>query len=142
MRPISERYHGEVGMVQTGMVDEPDDAARIRAELENLSREPFRRELETLLANPTDPAALKAWANKSPDRRGQLLAILGRLSGYTEKLEVDATVASLSVSVKQMSDMELEQRLAALEAELNALQEPERKSLQAAPRRKRLASGQ
>ena len=79
-------------------------ASRIRAELETLSRRPFVEELATLLAHPTDPKAMQRWANRSPDRRAQALAILGRLAGYTEKVQVSH---SLTVRIQEMSDAEL-----------------------------------
>ncbi len=135
------------------MADDLNDRDAIRAALENMSRLPFRRELAVLLENPTDPEALKAWANKSPDRRGQLLAILGRLSGYTEKLELDSDV-SITARIQEMSMSQLMAEIARMEAKIGvpprltpeeweewkqwkALQaSPEQKALKPAPKRK------
>jgi hypothetical protein len=78
----------------------------IEAEINAQSRGPFRRTLAKHLraAEATPDAALQAFAEKHPDRHAQSAAIYGRLSGYTEKLEVDTHVA---VQIAELSDAEL-----------------------------------
>jgi hypothetical protein len=88
------------------------DNDAVRAELDTLSRDPFRDVLGEILSNRPSPEALQNLAQRNPDRWGQLLAIVGRLSGFTEKLEVQANVTT---SVNDMSDSELQLRLEELE---------------------------
>ncbi len=89
---------------------------QIREQLESLSRRPFRTVLARLLdCAPTD-AAMVAQAEKNPDRWGQTVALLARLSGYNEKLEVEG---SLTMRVQDLSDAELTAQLAAYQATLD-----------------------
>jgi hypothetical protein len=78
----------------------------IEAEIDAQSRGPFRRTLAKHLraAEATPDTALRTFAEKHPDRLAQSAAIYGRLSGYTEKLEVDTHVA---MQIAQLSDAEL-----------------------------------
>lgn len=80
------------------------DSATLHAELENLSRGPFRRVLAKLLENAPSASAISEQAEKHPDRWGQLTAIIARLGGYNEKLEVEG---SLNLRIQGLSDSEL-----------------------------------
>jgi len=74
----------------------------IAQQLEALDRAPFRRMLAEVLGVKPTRAALAKFANKSPDRWAQALAILAQLSGYERgvlKLEL--------TSIQGMSDIEL-----------------------------------
>ena len=84
------------------------DKEKIREELERLSRQPFRDMLSLLLSANLTQEDIDAFAKKSPDRLAQSIAIMGRLSGYNEKLEIEA---DLSTSLTQLSDMEMQNRL-------------------------------
>jgi hypothetical protein len=88
------------------------NADEVRAALDQQSRDPFRDLLADVLGSAPAPEAMHALAQRNPDRYGQLLAIVARLAGYNEKLEVEANVTT---RVKDMSDAELELRLAELE---------------------------
>ena len=90
------------------------DASEIEAHLNAMSRQPFRELLGTLLGAFPDPETLAEWAKKSPDRYAQALAILGRLSGYTEKSEVFHEVRDYS----HMSDAELMAEIETMDGEL------------------------
>jgi hypothetical protein len=67
-------------------------------------RDPFVEELARWLGVNLTEAELRSFAVKSPDRWSQGIAILGRLAGYTDKLEIRTEFASLDA----MSDGELE----------------------------------
>jgi hypothetical protein len=80
------------------------DHEQLAAELENLSRGPFRRVLAKLLENAPSDESIAAQATKNPDRWAQTVALIARLGGYNEKLEVEG---SLNLKVQQLSDSEL-----------------------------------
>ena len=80
------------------------DGSLIAAELENLSRGPFRRILAKLLECAPSDTAITSQAEKNPDRWAQTVALIARLGGYNEKLEVEG---SLNLKVQQLSDSEL-----------------------------------
>jgi hypothetical protein len=72
---------------------------------------------QILNCGPTDEAIVNL-AERNPDRWGQLLAIVARLGGYTEKLEVEASV---SVSINAMSDAELTAEIASFDTSMDGL---------------------
>ncbi len=88
---------------------------QIREQLESLSRRPFRTVLARLLDCAPSEEAMIAQAEKNPDRWGQTVALLARLSGYNERLEVEG---SLTMRVADLSDAELTAQLAAYQATL------------------------
>jgi len=109
----------------TGQISLPPDPAReaaalrTLAEIGTLSRAPFRRILSRYVEAAPDLNALAAQDEKHPDRWAQGLAIVGRLAGYSERVEVEG---SLDVHhLHQLSDLELEARLQELDAKLKAL---------------------
>ncbi len=81
-----------------------------------LSRSPFRDKVAEILLNGPSAGAIGALAEKNPDRWGQLLAILARLAGYTEKLEVEGT---LTHRIEDLSDAQLEAELASMRGRLH-----------------------
>jgi len=84
----------------------------VSKEIQELNRSPFRVELARLLdCAPTDEA-LRTFATKSPDRWAQAIAILSRLSGFSEK---HITEHNVNVVIATLSDAELNDRLAMLE---------------------------
>ena len=87
----------------------------VAAALEARSREPFVDVLAQFMTAVPDPEAIKAFAEKHPDRWAQAAAAFGRLAGYHQKLEVDT---SLGKAVSQMSDMELMERFQEAQAQL------------------------
>ena len=91
--------------------------AEVAAALEARSREPFSDILASILAAEPDPEAIKTFADKYPDRWAQTVAIFGRLAGYHDKLQVDTSIA---VNVLRMSDAELLDRNAQVQALLKA----------------------
>lgn len=94
------------------------DGDEIAAAITNLSRQPFRDVLSRLIEAEPDVGSVREFAKKYPDRWAQSLAIIGRLSGFNEKLEVETNIA---VNVTQMSDSELLSQLAELDEKLKAL---------------------
>ncbi len=80
----------------------------IAAHVANLSREPFRDLLMRLLEAEPDAEKVKDYAEKYPDRWGQLVTMVAKLSGYHERLEV---ANSHVVALAQLSDSELMGRL-------------------------------
>ena len=89
------------------------DGDAIWANLNALHRAPFTAILANAIgAEPTEDE-LKKFAAKSPDRWAQLIAIFGRLSGFTEKTEIRHAIHDYSA----MSDAELQQAIQDMEAE-------------------------
>src|SRR5262249_42156173 len=86
----------------------PDTTARdeIEADIEHLSRRPFQQCLTDLMEAKPAIEDLKKFSSKSPDRWSQAAAIMGRLSGYSEKLQVDVT-SNIHVWIQNASDAEL-----------------------------------
>ncbi len=91
-----------------GAVPPKLDGDMIAAHVANLSREPFRDLLTRLLECEPDPEKVKAYAEKYPDKWGQLVTMVARLGGYNERLEV---ANSHVVALAQLSDSELMARL-------------------------------
>lgn len=95
------------------------DPDEVRAHLEALSREPFRKALaEWMGAAPTEED-IKEWAKTRPDRWAQGLSIVGRMAGYTDKLEIEGSVHH---SIQNLSDAEILQRLRDLRADQDAIE--------------------
>lgn len=92
------------------------DLNTIEQELENLSRRPFRRILGKLLANAPSEEAIKNQAEAHPDRWGQTTALVARLGGYNEKLEVEG---SLNLKIQTLSDLDLASLLSDLQRQLD-----------------------
>ena len=84
------------------------DGNAVAAHIDQLSREPFRDLLTRLLECEPDPDKVKAYAEKYPDKWGQLVTMIGKLAGYHERLEV---ANSHVVALAQLSDSELMGRL-------------------------------
>lgn len=84
-------------------------ADEILAQLRQLAREPFQDVLARMLNCAPSDEAIKAQAEKFPDRWAQAVTIMGRLGGYTEKTE---TTHNYTFAIQQMSDAEIYQRLA------------------------------
>ncbi len=79
----------------------------VRDHLENSSRRPFREVLARFLECAPSDEAIAAQAEAHPDRWSQSLAIVARLSGYTEKLsdlELQLRIAELSSKMELDSE--------------------------------------
>ncbi len=94
------------------------DGDDIAAAISNLSRTPFREVLGRLIEAEPSVDSVQAFAEKYPDRWAQSIAIMGRLSGFNEKLEVDTNIA---VTVSQLSDSQLLAKLSEISAQLKDL---------------------
>lgn len=92
---------------------------RTMADLRIFSRDPFRALLAQWLDNGPSDTEIQAQARKNPDRWAQGATMLSRLSGYSDKLEVDVT--GEITHLHQLSDLELEQRVLDLDRKLKAL---------------------
>ncbi len=86
------------------------DGDQIAAHVAALSREPFREILQVFLAAAPDVDDIAEFAKRYPDRYAQGLVMLGKLSGYHERMQVDHEHRHL-LEIHEMSDMELMQRL-------------------------------
>ena len=84
------------------------DGKAVAAHIDQLSRTPFRDLLKRLLEAEPSVEAVQAYAERHPDRWGQLVTMIGKLAGYHERLEVES---SHSVALRQMSDSQLMARL-------------------------------
>lgn len=83
----------------------------IRSLLGTYSREPFQRQLAKFLHCAPDRDSIKAFAKRNPDKWAKAIETFANLSGYTHKLEIEA-----NVNINNLSDVQVEQRLAELEA--------------------------
>ena len=84
------------------------DGDQIAAHVANLSQAPFRDLLMRLLEAAPDTESIREYVTKHPDKWCQAISMIGKLSGYHERLEVET---SHSVALQQLSDSELMGRL-------------------------------
>jgi hypothetical protein len=91
------------------------DLEQMEADIMNLCRSPFRTELSRILGCRPDEESIMAFAKRQPDRYFQAVAILGRLAGFSDKLEVEG---NLNMKIKAMSDMDLRAEYEKLRSEL------------------------
>lgn len=77
----------------------------ILEQLKNHSRGPFQALLARIMDCAPSDDALRALAERSPDRWGQLVSLMSKPSGYTDKLEIEG---SISHKINEMSDAQLE----------------------------------
>ena len=87
------------------------DPEKVREQIDNLSRAPFRDALAKILGAMPSEEAISAQAERYPDRWAQLCTMIAKLSGYSEKLDIQGSVVQ---QIQQLSDSELEARLEAL----------------------------
>lgn len=87
------------------------DPATVKAQIDNLSRQPFRDLLARFLVAAPSGEAIAEQAEKHPDRWAQSTAIVARLGGFNEKLEVEG---SLALSIQGLSDAQLQAELVAM----------------------------
>ena len=92
------------------------DAETVYAKLRQYSREPFQATLAEMFAAMPDGERLAEWATEYPDRFFAALGALSRMSGFSDKLEIDQ---NLTLDVSGMSDSQLEAALADRLAELD-----------------------
>ena len=90
-------------------------SSEIADHLDRLSRQPFSDVLVSLLASQPTPNQIKKWASKYIDRWMQSVSMAAKLAGYNEKIEVNNTF----ISIKNISDMELNERIARIEQQLS-----------------------
>ncbi len=86
------------------------DGDQIAAHIAVQSREPFRQVLERFLEAAPDVDDIAEFAKRYPDRWAQALIMIGKLSGFHERMEVSHEHRHL-LAIHEMSDMELMQRL-------------------------------
>ena len=80
------------------------DIGVLRQAIRSLNRQPFRDMLARLMENAPTADAIQTFADKSPDRWSQAVAICGRLAGYSDKTIVEHDVTA---KITHMSDAEL-----------------------------------
>ena len=89
-----------------GKCAERIDPEELREKIRALDPEPFRDLLARVLAAEPSHEALKAFAEKHPDRWGQLAAIAAKPAGYGDKDRPRVEV-NFYAQIAQMSDAEL-----------------------------------
>jgi hypothetical protein len=107
-KPVTRTRPGDRG--QPGTL-----AVRIRAEMEARYRDHFCNLLAKYLVAAPSVEAIRAFAQKHPDRWVHGLAMLARLAGYSDRLEIQT---GLVPDLSHLSDAELELRVRALAAEI------------------------
>lgn len=90
---------------------------KTQAEIELRSRNPFIEILAAGLLNSPSNKAVKKLADKSPDRYAQYITQMAKLSGYSEKIEVEQS----KVNLKQLAMSELRSLLSDLSSQLKAI---------------------
>ncbi len=91
---------------------------KVQEQLSGFSREPFRKELSRFLCFSPSDEAVQARANKSPDRWSQAVAILGRLSGITDKVD-DTSQSEYSLhKFQNLSMMEKRKMISEFESKI------------------------
>jgi hypothetical protein len=88
------------------------------AEIQELSRAPFRQILAEMLGGKPDLESLQDFANRQPDRWAQSVAIMAKNAGYEQKQTVEH---NHSILIAQMSDAQLFAELRKSEQELETL---------------------
>ena len=96
------------------------DTTELEQAMVNYSRDPFRKALADYLQGNPSLDDIKAFAKKYPDRHAQSVAIFARLSGYSEKIQVDVD-NNFNVWIKNVSDSELRAKIAELRLQLKAI---------------------
>lgn len=84
----------------------------IRSYLGSYSREPFLRQLAKFLGCAPTRQAIQTFANRNPDRWANSIKVLGNMAGYRELISSEVNV---NFNVHNMSDSQVEARLAELE---------------------------
>lgn len=95
---------GTAAPVEVVEVSPDENVAELHRELKKQMREPFSRALQRILKFRPTADALQKFANKSPDRWAQAVAILANLAGYEKGINI--TVNNRK-DVGAMTDSEL-----------------------------------
>lgn len=113
----------QIGQVATGGDDtEPVQPVRASAtptreeveiELESLSRGPFKRILADYLGFSPTPAAIKRFADKSPDKWATSIGVLAQLAGFKK----DVVEVNNFMMIGHMDDASLHRRLQEVESQ-------------------------
>ncbi len=87
--------------------------ASVERAVATLARDPFEALLVNFIRAAPSQKAVKAFAEKYPDRWSQALTIMAKLRGYTERVEHDVTI-NIMTRLHAMGDAELVARRDAL----------------------------
>lgn len=82
----------------------------VRAYIGSFSREPFQRQLAKFLQCAPDRMSIIAFAKRNPDKWAKTIQVFASLSGYVDHMELD-----VNINVQNMSDTQIEARLAELD---------------------------
>lgn len=88
------------------------DMPAIQAEIEALSRNPFRGILASLLEALPDDKTLAYWARENPEKLFSSIAKITPLAGYNETITHEH---NHMIAITQMSDSQIEARLLELQ---------------------------
>ena len=94
----------------------------LKAEIQELSKAPFRQILAEMLGCKPDLKSLQDFANRQPDRWAQSVAIMAKNAGYESKHTVEH---NFSLVIGKMSDAQLFAELRKTETELEKLMVPQ-----------------
>lgn len=111
----SKTFRHEQGNSPTGHGAPTPLGDDIRQKLQTYDRSPFMDVLLSFLEGSPSPDAIKAFAERNPDKWASAMASVARIAGYTEKTEINQSV---HVTVSRMSDSQVEDRLKALQAQI------------------------
>ncbi len=93
----------------------------LTAEIQELSKAPFRQILAEMLGCKPDLKSLQDFANRMPDRWAQSVAIMAKNAGYESKQTIEH---NFSIVIGQMSDAQLFAELRKTEKDLSKIMAP------------------
>lgn len=105
MPPVVRPKKHKLKRLEDGVLKMTPPAVQIEAELENLSRNPFKRVLQGFLEGAPASRDIAKLSEKSPDRWAQAVAITAKLAGYNDKLEIEAK------RTDQLSDADIDRKI-------------------------------
>jgi hypothetical protein len=100
---------------------------QLRRELERYNRQPFLDLLGEFMQCRPDPVSIAEWAREHPDRWMNAVAVCAKAAGFADETHV---VNDVRMTIENMSDAQLLQRLEEMRVQHSALSQISRKAIQ------------
>jgi hypothetical protein len=98
------------------------NAKKVLAEIQTMSREPFREQLSDFLAAAPDLASIKLFARKNPDKWAGAVKTLSSMAGYQDQTSPQGDT-NIYMQINQLPDSELQHKLTETLASLERMKE-------------------
>lgn len=98
------------------------DQNHLRAEFTALSRAPFVEILADVMGCAPTQKAMEIFANESPDKWSKMVETFARLSGYSDKVEINKNI---HMTIQALGDTDLVEEIARIEGEIVQLRADE-----------------